>query len=60
MLRLRAALSKLEEQALSGGQQRLLFLVPPNNRCSGPLYEIVMMTLLESPEELVKTMARKN
>jgi len=44
MLRLRAAFSRLEEQARSGVQQRLLFLVPPNNRCSGPLYEIVMMT----------------
>ena len=44
MLRLRAAFSRLEEQARSGAQQRLLFLVPPNNRCSGPLYEIVMMT----------------
>ena len=44
MLRLRTALSKLEEQARGGAQQRLLFLVPPNNRCSGPLYEIVMMT----------------
>jgi sulfide:quinone oxidoreductase len=44
MLRLRAAFSRLEENARSGIQQRLLFLVPPNNRCSGPLYEIVMMT----------------
>jgi len=44
MLRLRAAFSRLEEQARSGAQQKLLFLVPPNNRCSGPLYEIVMMT----------------
>jgi sulfide:quinone oxidoreductase len=44
MLRLRAAFGNLVEQARSGAQQRLLFLVPPNNRCSGPLYEIVMMT----------------
>lgn len=44
MLRLRAAFSRLEEHARSGGRQKLLFLVPPNNRCSGPLYEIVMMT----------------
>ena len=44
MLRLRAAFSRLEEQARAGRHQRLLFLVPPNNRCSGPLYEIVMMT----------------
>jgi len=44
MLRLRAAFSRLEEKARNGVRQRLLFLVPPNNRCSGPLYEIVMMT----------------
>jgi sulfide:quinone oxidoreductase len=44
MLRLRVAFSRLEENARSGAQQRLLFLVPPNNRCSGPLYEIAMMT----------------
>jgi sulfide:quinone oxidoreductase len=44
MLRLRYALSRLEDQARSGAQQKLLFLVPPNNRCSGPLYEIAMMT----------------
>jgi sulfide:quinone oxidoreductase len=45
MLRLRAAYSRLEEQARSGAaRQRVLFLVPPNNRCSGPLYEIVLMT----------------
>ena len=44
MLRLRAAYLKLEEQAKGGSRRKLLFLVPPNNRCSGPLYEIVMMT----------------
>jgi len=44
MLRLRARFSRLEERARGGAQQKLLFLVPPNNRCSGPLYEIVLMT----------------
>jgi NADH dehydrogenase FAD-containing subunit len=43
MLRLRAGLQKAIEVAHSGGRQRILFLVPPNNRCSGPLYELVMM-----------------
>jgi sulfide:quinone oxidoreductase len=44
MLKLRAAFLKLEEQARAGTRQQLLFLVPPNNRCSGPLYEMVLMT----------------
>jgi sulfide:quinone oxidoreductase len=44
MLRLRTAFSKLEEQARAGARQRLLFLIPPNNRCSGPLYEMALMT----------------
>ncbi|MFC1597091.1 NAD(P)/FAD-dependent oxidoreductase [Planctomycetota bacterium] len=44
MLRLRDGFKRLLEKALAGERQRLLFLVPPNNRCSGPLYEIVMMT----------------
>ncbi|HVA38949.1 MAG TPA: FAD-dependent oxidoreductase [Candidatus Dormibacteraeota bacterium] len=44
MLRLRTALAALSERAKSGEHQRLLFLIPPNNRCSGPLYEMSMMT----------------
>ena len=44
MLRLRAALARSVENARAGREQRLLFLVPPNNRCSGPLYEMVLMT----------------
>jgi sulfide:quinone oxidoreductase len=44
LLRLRVRFQQLLERAQSGPQQRLLFLVPPNNRCSGPLYEMVMMT----------------
>ncbi len=27
----------------SGAHRRVLFLVPPNNKCSGPLYEMVFM-----------------
>lgn len=40
MLQLRAAYHSL----LSSSQrQQVVFLVPPNNKCSGPLYEMVMM-----------------
>jgi sulfide:quinone oxidoreductase len=44
MLRLREGLAGVAERAAEGERQRILFLVPPNNRCSGPLYEIVLMT----------------
>jgi len=44
MLRLREAYARLLDEARSGQKRRLLFLVPPNNKCSGPLYEMVMMT----------------
>jgi NADH dehydrogenase FAD-containing subunit len=43
MLRLRAGLEKLVEDAGSGARQQVLFAVPPMNKCSGPLYEMVMM-----------------
>lgn len=43
MLRLRASLRKLVKAVQDGERQRVLFLVPPNNKCSGPLYEMVMM-----------------
>lgn len=43
MLRLRDAFAELAEAMRSGARRRLLFLVPPGNRCSGPLYEIVFM-----------------
>lgn len=36
-------LQKLRERARMGAGQRVLFLVPPNNKCAGPLYEIVFM-----------------
>jgi len=42
MLRLRQALTQLAERARAQ-LQRVLFLVPPNNKCSGPLYEIALM-----------------
>jgi NADH dehydrogenase FAD-containing subunit len=43
MLRLRESLDGAIEIARSGKPQRVVFLVPPNNKCSGPLYEMVMM-----------------
>lgn len=43
MLRLRAALAEVLADAQAGRRRRVAFLVPPNNKCSGPLYEIVFM-----------------
>lgn len=43
MLRLRYALHELAEDAGHGRRRKVLFLVPPNNKCSGPLYEMVFM-----------------
>ena len=44
MLRLRHSLEKLLEDVRAGQRRRILFLAPPNNKCVGPLYEMVMMT----------------
>lgn len=43
MLELRLALYDLLEAAEEGKLKRVLFLVAPNNKCAGPLYELVMM-----------------
>ncbi len=44
MLRLRAGFQALVDEARPAGKRRrVLFLVPPNNKCAGPLYEIVLM-----------------
>jgi NADH dehydrogenase FAD-containing subunit len=43
MLRLRDSFGGVAERAGAGERQRVVFLVPPNNKCSGPLYEIVLM-----------------
>ncbi len=43
MLGLRAGFQGLLDAAGAGRPQRVLFLVPPNNKCAGPLYEIVLM-----------------
>lgn len=43
MLRLRAAFDALVDVTRAGQRRKVLFLVPPNNKCSGPLYEMVFM-----------------
>ncbi len=43
MLRLREALGTLLSDVAAGKTRKVLFLVPPNNKCSGPLYEMVFM-----------------
>jgi sulfide:quinone oxidoreductase len=43
MLDVRRRFEDIRERARAGERRRVLFLVPPNNKCSGPLYEIVFM-----------------
>jgi len=43
MLRLHRAFEQLIDEARAGTHRRVLFLVPPHNRWSGPLYELVQM-----------------
>jgi sulfide:quinone oxidoreductase len=43
MLDVRRRFEAVRERAARGEEQRVLFLVPPNNKCAGPLYEIVFM-----------------
>jgi NADH dehydrogenase FAD-containing subunit len=43
MLRLRAALHRVVEEARAGERRRVLLLVAPHNRYSGPLYELAMV-----------------
>jgi sulfide:quinone oxidoreductase len=43
MLRLGRAFQQLLADAQQGRRRQVLFLVPPNNKCSGPLYEMVLM-----------------
>lgn len=44
MLQLREGLARTVEKAKAGQRQKILFLVPPNNKCAGPLYELALMT----------------
>jgi sulfide:quinone oxidoreductase len=43
MSQLGVRLRHVREAARAGEPQRVLFLIPPNNKCAGPLYEIVFM-----------------
>jgi NADH dehydrogenase FAD-containing subunit len=43
MLGVRERFERVRADAQSGRESRVLFLIPPNNKCAGPLYEIVMM-----------------
>jgi NADH dehydrogenase FAD-containing subunit len=44
MMRLRQGFRGLVDSATRGSdRRRVLFVVPPNNKCAGPLYEIVLM-----------------
>jgi sulfide:quinone oxidoreductase len=43
MLGVRDRFQQVLEDGRQGRSSRVLFLIPPNNKCAGPLYEIVMM-----------------
>ena len=43
MLDVRRRFSAVVAASRAGRRQRVLFLVPPNNKCAGPLYEVVLM-----------------
>jgi NADH dehydrogenase FAD-containing subunit len=43
MLGVRDRFERVRADARDGRHRRVLFLIPPGNKCAGPLYEIVMM-----------------
>lgn len=43
MLDVRARFAAVRDAARAGERKRVLFLVPPNNKCAGPLYELGLM-----------------
>ena len=43
MLGVRERFEQVRDRARAGERSRVLFLIPPENKCAGPLYEIVMM-----------------
>jgi NADH dehydrogenase FAD-containing subunit len=43
MLVVRERFQRVLTAGRDGRRSRVLFLIPPNNKCAGPLYEIVMM-----------------
>jgi sulfide:quinone oxidoreductase len=43
MLGVRERFERVRDAARDGRRSRVLFLIPPNNKCAGPLYEVVLM-----------------
>jgi len=43
MLGVRERFQRVRDDAKDARRSRVLFMIPPNNKCAGPLYEIVMM-----------------
>jgi sulfide:quinone oxidoreductase len=43
MLGVRERFQRVRDDAKDGHRSRVLFLIPPDNKCAGPLYEIVLM-----------------
>jgi sulfide:quinone oxidoreductase len=43
MLEVRSRFESVRAAAARGERSRVLFLVPPGNKCAGPLYEVVLM-----------------
>jgi len=43
MLGVRERFEQVRDAAREGRRSRVLFLIPPNNKCAGPLYEVVLM-----------------
>jgi sulfide:quinone oxidoreductase len=43
MLGVRERFERVRADAQAGRRSRVLFMIPPNNKCAGPLYEIVLM-----------------
>jgi sulfide:quinone oxidoreductase len=43
MLGVRDRFQRVLAEARKGRRDRVLFVIPPNNKCAGPLYELVMM-----------------
>jgi NADH dehydrogenase FAD-containing subunit len=43
MLGVRERFERVRDDARADRRRRVLFVIPPNNKCAGPLYEIVMM-----------------
>lgn len=43
MLRVRESFARIEQRGRDGLPTEVVFVVPPNNKCAGPLYELVFM-----------------